>query len=174
MISIFTALLVLFIIFLFGFVPSVWAVCPICTVAIGGGVLLSHYLGIDDLIIGIWAGGLVISFGLWTSSYIKKTFIKGQAWILTGLLWIITVLGLKQAGFIGHPTCKIHGHDKLLTGMIGGSLAFLLAYSLDWGLRKLNRKSPGKAFFPYQRVIIPVLLLILATFIGAQICQIKL
>jgi len=37
----------------FSTVPA-WAQCPVCTVAIGGSVLLSRYLGIDDLIIGIW------------------------------------------------------------------------------------------------------------------------
>jgi len=150
------------------------AQCPVCIVTIGGSVLLSRYLGIDDLIVGIWSGGLILSLGLWTSTFIKRTFIKGQKWILTALLWITTVLGLKQAGFIGNPTCKIHGHDKLLTGIIAGTIVFLLAYATDFVLRKLNKNNPGKAFFPYQRVVIPVLLLIIATLIGARICNIKL
>lgn len=152
----------------------VQAQCPVCIVTIGGSVLLSRYLGIDDLIVGIWAGGLTLSMGLWMATFIKKTFIKGQNWILTVILWITTVFGLKQAGFIGNPTCKIHGHDKLLTGIIGGSLVFLLAYGADQVLRKLNKKNPGKAFFPYQRVVLPVGLLIIATIIGAKICNIKL
>lgn len=150
------------------------AQCPVCIVTIGGSVLLSRYLGIDDLIIGIWAGGLILSFGLWTATLIKKTFIKGQKWLLTAVLWVTTVLGLKQAGFIGNPTCKIHGHDKLLTGIIAGTLVFLLAYGIDFVLRKLNKKNPGKAFFPYQRVVLPVVLLSIATLIGAKICNIKL
>lgn len=136
-------------------------------------VLLSRYLGIDDLIIGIWAGGLILSSGLWTATFIKKTFIKGQNWLLTAILWITTVGGLKKAGFIGNPTCKIHGHDKLLTGIIAGTFFFLLAYNLDLLLRKLNKKNPGKAFFPYQRVVLPVVLLLIATLIGARICRIK-
>ncbi len=149
------------------------AQCPACLVTIGGSVLLSRYLGVDDLIIGIWAGGLILSLGLWTATFIKKTFIKGQNWILTTILWITTVLGLKQAGFIGNPTCKIHGHDKLLTGIIAGTLVFLLAYGIDFILRKLNKKNPGKALFPYQRVVLPVVLLLMATLIGAKICEIK-
>lgn len=167
-----TVFFVLFTIYCLMFTAfPVQAQCPICVVTIGGSVLLSRYLGIDDLIVGIWAGGLVLSLGLWTSTLIKKIFIKGQNWILTGALWITTVLGLKQAGFIGNPTCKIHGHDKLLTGIIAGSLVFLLAYGLDIILRKLNKKNPGKVFFPYQRVAIPILLLIIATLIGMQVCQ---
>lgn len=153
---------------------SVNAQCPVCIVTIGGSVLLSRYLGIDDLLVGIWVGGLVISMGLWTATFIKKIFIKGQNWLLTAVLWITTVFGLKQAGFIGNPTCKIHGHDKLLTGIIGGSLVFLLAYGTDQLLRKVNKKNPGKALFPYQRVVLPVVALIIASLIGAKICNIKL
>lgn len=156
------------------FTSPVHAQCPVCVVTIGGSVLLSRYLGIDDLIIGIWAGALILSSGLWTATFIKKTFIKGQNWLLTVILWITTVFGLKQAGFIGNPTCKIHGNDKLLTGIIVGSLVFLLAYGSDKLLRKLNKENPGKAFFPYQRVVLPVGLLIIATLIGIKICDIGL
>jgi len=156
----------------FAFYSPIQAQCPVCVVTIGGSVLLSRYLGIDDLIAGIWAGGLVISLGLWSATFVKKNFFSGQKWFLTAVLWVATVGGLKQAGFIGNPTCKIHGHDKLLTGIIAGSLVFLLAYNLDLLLRKLNKQHPGKVFFPYQRVVIPVLLLIIATLLGMQICQI--
>jgi len=171
MIAFTTALIIIILGFAFFAATPIQAQCPVCVVTIGGSVLLSRYLGIDDLIVGIWAGGLVLSLGLWTSTLIKKIFIKGQNWLLTAVFWMTTVLGLKQAGFIGNPTCKIHGHDKLLTGIIAGSLVFLLAYALDLILRKLNKKNPGKAFFPYQRVVIPVLLLLIATLIGFQVCR---
>jgi len=35
---------------------QVFAVCPVCTVAAGAGVGLSRWLGIDDIIIGLWVG----------------------------------------------------------------------------------------------------------------------
>jgi len=156
--------------FLFAAFPA-QAVCPVCTVAVGGGILLSHYFGVDDLVIGVWAGGLIISLGLWTATFIKKNYFKGQSWFLTGFLWLTTVIGLKQAGFIGHPTCKIHGHDKLLSGMVFGSIAFLIGFGLDLGLRKINKKNPGKVFFPYQKVILPLGFLILATVFATQLCR---
>ena len=165
--------LITFYILHFTFYISANAQCPVCIVTIGGSVLLSRYLGIDDLIVGIWAGALILSSGLWTAGFIKRTFFKGQKWVLTVLLWITTVFGLKQAGFIGNPTCKIHGHDKLFTGIIAGTLVFLLAYGSDLLLRKLNKKNPGKVFFPYQRVVIPVVLLIIATLVGAKVCNLK-
>jgi len=152
------------------FATSVQAVCPVCTVAIGGGVLLSEYLGVDDLIIGVWVGGLLLSTGLWTATYIKREFAKGQKWLITAFLWITTVWGLKEAGFIGHPTCKIHGHDKLLSGIIFGTVAFFLGYGSDLLLRKMNKKNPGKAMFPYQKVVCPIIFLILATIFSLQLC----
>jgi hypothetical protein len=173
MLTILTALTFLTLGFAFLAATPTQAVCPVCTVAIGGGVLLSHYLGVDDLIIGVWAGGLTLSFGLWmaTAKYLKRFDFRGLKWLLSAFLWITTVLSLKQAGFIGHPTCKIHGHDKLLSGMIFGTVAFFLGYSLDWILRKTNKNEPGKALFPYQKVVAPIAFLILATFFAWQLCR---
>lgn len=174
MTTLITAIIILILGFAFLGITPIQAQCPVCIVTIGGSVLISRYLGIDDLIVGIWAGGLILSLGLWTSTFIKKTYIRGQKWFLNALLWVTTVWGLKQVGFIGNPTCKIHGHDKLLSGMIAGSLVFLLAYGIDLLLRRINRKNPGKAFFPYQRVILPVVLLLITTLLGLQICQLKI
>jgi hypothetical protein len=36
-------------------------VCPVCTIAVAGGVGLCRYLGIDDLISGAWIGALLFS-----------------------------------------------------------------------------------------------------------------
>lgn len=154
------------------FASPAYAVCPVCTVAIGGGLLLSHYFGIDDLVVGIWIGGLLVAFGLWMATYIKKVYIKGQAWLITAFLWATTVYSLKLANFIGNPTCKIHGHDKLLTGIEAGTIAFLIGLGLDAVLRKLNKKNPGKALFPYQKVILPIFWLLAATILGLKICKI--
>ncbi|MCX6758247.1 MAG: hypothetical protein NTX14_00895, partial [Candidatus Nealsonbacteria bacterium] len=46
------------------------AVCPICTVAVGAGLGLSRWFGIDDSISGLWIGGLIVSFILWTIDWL--------------------------------------------------------------------------------------------------------
>jgi len=54
------------------------AVCPVCVVAVGAGLGLSEYLGIDDSIAGLWVGGLLFALSLWTYDWIKKkTCAKG-------------------------------------------------------------------------------------------------
>lgn len=48
-----------------GIIPNfVLAQCPVCTVAIGVGVGLCRYLGIDDLITGLWIGALLLALGV--------------------------------------------------------------------------------------------------------------
>lgn len=133
--------------------------------------MLSRYLGVDDLIIGVWIGGLIISLGLWWSEYLKKHYFKGQEWVVVLLTWLMTVWGLKQGKFIGHPYCKIFGQDKLLVGIVFGNLMFLVGFLVDLFLRRYNKKKPGKALFPYQKVVLPVGSLVIATLIALQICR---
>jgi len=157
--------------FFFLFAPPVNAVCPVCTVAVGGGVLLSRYLGVDDLIIGVWVGGLLVSLGLWMASYLKKNFIFGQKWLVVVAFWLTTYFGFKQAKIIGNFGCKIFGYDKILLGMVLGAIAFLIGFGLDKVLRNFNKETQGKALFPYQKVICPVSFLLLATLISLQLCK---
>jgi len=54
------------------FPAKVYAVCPICTVAVGAGLGISRWLGIDDSVTGLWIGGLILSSGLWLADWIGK------------------------------------------------------------------------------------------------------
>ena len=48
------------------FVVSSYAICPLCTIAVGAGVGLAQWLGVDDTATGIWIGGLTVSLIGWT------------------------------------------------------------------------------------------------------------
>ena len=39
------------------------ALCPVCAIAVGAGIGVSRWLGVDDTITGVWVGGLIVSFG---------------------------------------------------------------------------------------------------------------
>lgn len=158
----------LFIVFLFSlftihyslFTPPVKAVCPVCTVAVAGGLGLSRYFGIDDSIIGIWSGGLMVSLTLWTVDWLSKrnwAFTKKLSnqvtKILAFLFWIsLTYPPLFATGVIGHPFNTILGIDKLVFGSILGLFAFLLGV---WGDKKV-REIKGKQLFNFQKVVFPV------------------
>ncbi len=155
--------ILLFIIALF--LPSfVIAVCPICFIAVAGGVGLSQWLGIDDVISGIWIGGLVISLVVWFLSWLDKKNIKfklRQILVLI-LFYLITILPLYWAGFIGCSCNQLWGFDKLLVGIFFGSLIFSLSVRIDNLLRKKNN---GEVYFSFQKVVIPVLFLIITSII---------
>lgn len=133
-----------------------YAVCPVCTVAVAGGLGLSRYFGIDDTISGLWVGGLILSSSFWLSDWLKK---KKENWnkqtiliVSVVFLYAFTLIPLQMTDVIGHPFNKIFGVDKLLFGIAIGSLIFILAVHFD----KLARKMAGKQFFPYQKVVFPV------------------
>lgn len=145
------------------------AVCPICTVAVAGGLGLSRYFGIDDSIIGIWAGGLMVSITMWTIDWLsKKDFklLKGVSnkliAVLVFLFWVLTTyVPLFELNIIGHPFNTILGIDKLVFGSIIGFLGFLLGV---WGDKKV-REIKDKQLFNFQKVVFPVASLIILSLV---------
>jgi len=63
---------------------------------------------------------------------------------------------------IGAPCNHLWGLDKIVWGAIIGSAVFLISYGFHlW----LKRKNHNKVFFPFQKVIIPVIFLLVASLI---------
>ncbi len=140
------------------------AVCPVCTVAVVGGLGLSRWLGIDDTITGIWIGGLTFSLIIWTIEWFNKKNIKflfRKISIFIGYYALI-VLPLFWIGIIGIETNKLWGIDKLLLGIILGSILFVAgAASYPY----FKNKELQKAYFPFQRVVMAVTPLIIFSII---------
>ncbi len=148
----------------FLFVIPAKAVCPVCTVAIGVGVGLCRWLGIDDVLSGIWIGGLIVSMIGWTLSWLEKKQIHFRLrWlIVSAIFYLLIILPLYFTGIIGHPFNKFWGIDKLWLGIVFGSIAFLLSIGFNAFLKKKNQ---GKVFFPFQKIVLPILLLVITTLI---------
>jgi len=145
------------------------AICPVCTIFVGAGVGLCRYLGIDDLISGVWIGGLIVSIIVWVIDWLNKKGIhfKFRKIIISTLFYLITILPLYYFGIIGHPLNKFLGIDKLLFGIISGSLVFIFSV---WFNNFLKNKNQGKSFFPLQKVAIPILFLFILSLIFYSIC----
>jgi hypothetical protein len=152
----------------FLFAKKVLAVCPLCTVGVTIGVGFSRWLGIDDTITGLWLGGLVVSFISWTENWLEKKNIRfrGRTFIDAVFYYALLIIPLYYAGLIGHPQNKLFyfglSMDKLLFGIINGSIAFLCGASWYYYLKEKNQ---GKAYFPFQKVVMPLLPLIILSFI---------
>lgn len=144
-----------------------YAQCPVCTIAVGAGLGISRYLGIDDLVAGVWLGGFLISFSLMSANWlykknffkkIKKNYLNFGSFIF---YFLLTFLPLHFADITGHPFNKIAGIDKLLVGSFVGTLVFLASIYLDKKLREKYKKQ----FFNYQKVVLPVTLLAIVSLI---------
>jgi hypothetical protein len=145
------------------------AVCPVCTVAVGAGLGLAEWLGIDDSISGLWIGALIVSMSIWTINWLNKKNIKfkGRKILVFLAYYAIIVLPLWKKGLIGHPYNKLCGMDKLLLGIILGSFLFAAAIPIHAFLRKRNR---GKSYFQGQKIVIPIAMLLIASLIFYYTC----
>ncbi len=134
---------------LFVFPQRAFAICPVCTIAVGAGVGLARYLKVDDAISGVWIGGLTVSMIMWTVNWLNKKNIKfiGRKILITAIYYAIIVLPLFYTGIMGHPLNKMWGIDKLLVGIIFGSVVFF-AFGLWYQF--LKKKNNNKAYFPFH------------------------
>lgn len=159
-------LAVLFYLFLIRYVS---AHCPICTAATGTAVITARWFGIDDLIVGTFFGGFLISSTLWFNNILKnrnkgKEFIPYQGWLLilislVSTLFIFYTMGLSETSIL-IPKFTIFGVSKLFLGVIIGSIVTLFAFYLHEILRKINE---NKNYLPFQSIILSLILLLITS-----------
>jgi len=141
-----------------------YAICPLCVVAIGAGLGLSRWLGVDDLVSSVWIGGLLVALIGWTIDWFNRKnihFMFRNA--VTALAYyLLVLLPLYYGHIIGHPLNKFWGVDKIILGTIIGTIITILAIVLHFWMKKNNG---GKVYFPYQKVVIPVASLIITSLI---------
>ena len=151
---------------------SALAVCPICTVAVVGGIELSRWLGVDDSITGLWIGGLTVSLIIWTIDWFnrKNIHFKGRK-IITFLgyyilivipLYFINVISLPLINPLNFNSFMGSGIDKILVGILVGSIFFWLGAIYYEYLKKKNN---GHAHFPFEKVVLPLAPLIILSFV---------
>ncbi len=152
--------------FLFLSTQKALAVCPVCTVAVIGGLGLSRYLGIDDLVSSVWIGGLLLSVSFWSIDWLEKKYqlktkFKYLDFAVVVFWYSLTLIPLVFTKVIGHPFNTVWGIDKIVLGTLIGSLVFLLGVWSDKKVRQVR----GKQLFVYQKVVFPVSALIITSLI---------
>ncbi len=146
--------------FLFS-MPQVYAHCPLCAIAVGNGVVLARFWGLNDIIVGIWVGAFVVSMGLWVHKLLKKNYIPLQEYVFTILSFAATAIPFYFAGLIGNPMYVKWGIDMLLLGMVVGTVLTVLGFEIS----KLIKAKRGKTLIPFQTIIFTVMLLAIASLI---------
>jgi len=163
-------LFAIIVISLFTAIPLAHAVCPVCTVAVGAGLGLAEWLGIDDSISGLWVGGLIVSLIIWTINWLNSRGIRFRTRkiLVTIGYYLIIILPLYWKGYIGKNLFnKLCGIDRLLFGIILGSFLFLAGVIIHNYLRKKNE---NKSYFRGQKIVLAILPLIIASIILYSIC----
>ncbi len=141
---------------LIAFMPTIMAHCPLCTGATIVGVGVTRSLGWDDSIVGIFVGAMIVSSALWANNWLKKKNIGGNAILRIGSLtlatFVLTFLTFYYAGLFGAGNVyRIFGIEKIVFGTLSGSLVSLVAFTISSKLKANNR---GKAKFSYQTIIL--------------------
>jgi hypothetical protein len=146
------------------FIKTANAVCPLCTIAVAGGIGLAEWLGVDDTISGIWIGGLTVSLIIWTIAWFDKKNIhfKFRKILIIFLYYLLIIGPLYPMKIIGNPLNTLWGMDKLLLGIIFGSIFFFFGSMWYFYLKK---RHGGHAYFPFQKIVMPVAPLIILSII---------
>ncbi len=133
----------------------VYAVCPVCAVAVGAGVGLSRWIGVDDTISGLWIGGFLISLTILTQSWLSKKNVnfKRKNIVVFLIYFLLVIMPFYFSGIVGSPLNVLCGIDKLLLGIASGAISFFLGGK--WYYR-LKEKNQGHAYFPFQKIVMPI------------------
>jgi len=150
------------------FITPAYAQCPICIVTVGGGMLIAQKLGIDDLLVSIWISALNTAISFWLASKFKlkignwKLKIFSNPWILSFIMFALTLFYFQFTGQIGHASNQLLGIDKIIFGQ---SLGLLVMFLGNWLYDYTKAKNNHKTIFPYARVVFPVGLVLITTLI---------
>lgn len=147
------------------FAPVANAVCPVCTIAIGAGLEGMRILGVKDILTGIWAGGLTLSLIGWTANYMHKHNVKNPIWyVLNAVIYLSLLAGVYFVPH-GNPIVKwwdncMWGIDQFLLGVLVGSVTFIL---MELWYAHIKKNNGGHAQFPFQKVVMPFVGLLIVT-----------
>jgi len=141
---------------------------PICAVGIASGLGISSWLGINDITLGLWMGALILSFSIQFNIFLNK---KGKSFPFS--FWAIFI-GTYLLSFL--PI--LINLDKYTSSIIcdfpdvicGSILGILTLFLVDKANLFVIDKHNKKVYFYYQKVIIPIIGLIIVSMIIEAMC----
>lgn len=139
--------------------------CPVCTIAIGAALPLTRRIGVPDVVVGIWGGAFLAILGYWLIKFCDK---RGWRWpgrnaLILGLM--VASIGFIYIGQVEYTPCQYFGIiniDPILLGTIMGAMLFIGSEKLYGRMRAKNN---GHAHFPFEKVVLPVIVLAVASWL---------
>ena len=145
--------------------------CAVCTVAVGASLEIARRRGVDDGVVGVWAGAFLILLGYWTLKWMDKKgwHFKGRDFIvLVSSVAMILFMYISQLVYTP-KAILVFWLDPFLFATICGAL--VLHYSSEF-YQWMKRHNGGHAHFPFEKVVVPVAALALTSWLFAylQLC----
>ena len=137
--------------------------CAVCTVAIGASLSLARSLGVDDCVIGVWAGAMLAMLGYWTMRFFDKRnwHFKGRDTLLMALsVGMIGFMYLSELSYNPMIIAYIFYMDSFLFATLVG--AFTLIFSMHF-YAWMKERNGGHAHFPFEKVVVPLLFVFLVS-----------
>lgn len=81
--------------FVLALTASAWAnpACAVCTVAVGASLEIARQLGVDDSVVGVWAGAMLAIIGFWTIRWFER-----KGWNFKGRDWTLIIVSVAMIG----------------------------------------------------------------------------
>ncbi len=141
---------------------------PICAIGIASGLGISRWLGIDDITLGLWIGALILSFSIQFNIFLSK---KGKSfpysfWVIFIATYLLSFLPILKT-LTQDPVCNICGLPRIICGSVLGALTLFLVDKANLFVIDKHNK---KVYFYYQKVIIPIIGLIIVSMIIEAMC----
>ena len=145
--------------------------CAVCTVAVGASLEIARRMGVDDAVVGVWAGAFLMLLGYWTLKWMDKKgwhFYGRDFIILTSSVLMILFIYISHLPY-SPKAILIFWLDPFLFATICGAL--VLHYSSEF-YQWMKKKNGGHAHFPFEKVVVPVVALILVSWLFSylQLC----
>ena len=129
--------------------------CAVCTIAVGASLELARYLGVDDSVVGMWAGAFLALLGYWLIKWFdrKKWYFQGRDFILiASSVAMIGFMYVNQMEYRPYPILIFYMDPFLFSAIAGAVVLVCSSEFYQW----MKRRNGGRAHFPFEKVVVPV------------------
>lgn len=153
-----TLVLVLLLVAAFASAAYANPACAVCTIAVGASLELARHFGVDDSVVGVWAGAFLALLGYWMIKWFDKkgwNFYGRDFWLVTISVAMIGFMYVSKLPY--EPVAILIFYlDPFLFSVILGAVALIGSSAFyQW----MKARNGGHAHFPFEKVVVPVLTL---------------
>jgi len=127
---------------------------PLCPIGLIGGMAFARFLGVSDLVLGLWIGALIVSATVVTVKWLAKygKDFKGSFVTIFLLTIAITAFSVRKQLVWNGPGLVL-GLPPVVAGIVFGALSIFVIDAVN---KRVIAKHDGKVYFPYQKLVAPI------------------